>query len=392
MDKTKSVKNLRDTGQSIYEKIICFEWVMVVVYFIARPVFDNGMLTQLIWIPSLLIIFVFSIHFKLTVTELISIFVPFLILLFSIVVQGAFASNQLLGAFCYMTMIIIIIKCSKVVPTDATFNFIFYSCAFLSVLFVVYSFTPLVYMAELQGKHFITTFFVFNLGNSNTASMYLFTFLCVLLINLPYRKYKVLILLLIAFDLYMIFRTECRSIFVTSLIVIAAYFLFSKKRLPKPVIVVCVFIPVLFALIYLYMFYIAGVSNFVFMNEKTFFSGRQNNYYEYLSMINGVTGVLFGNFAEAHFQNAENAPLAVFATIGLVGLIAFYVFYISSLFRISDKPKTQMRTVALFCILGVFLGSSTEASYFLGGFPGNILVATFFLLSNYVHSAENHIM
>lgn len=193
--------------------------------------------------------------------------------------------------------------------------------------------------------------------------------------------------ILVFYDLYMIYRTNSRSTFAVTLLVVISCFLFSNIRINKLIISVCALFPVLFVVVYLYLYYGAGLSNFSFMN-KTFFSGRQVTYLNHLSTIENPINVLFGNFGAHCFQNAENAPLAVFCSVGVIGLIAFYAFYLHVLFSIADKPRSQIRTTCLICILGLFIESSTEASFFLGGFPCVILVSTFMLLGNYMLAIE----
>lgn len=380
---------LKVRGQDLYEVVFRFVWLMTAMYFLIRPILNNSSLTRAIWVPSILLIVIASLRTNLEKIEILSLVVTGVILLFSMISQEkANSEEHFLAAFCYLGMIVVLIKCSSIEPSKKTFDFIFYVCVFLSVLFIIYSFTSIAHSYELYGIKRVTSYFVFNLGNSNTASMFLYSFLCVLLINIPYRKHKWFIIFLIVWDLYLIYGTNSRSTLAATLIVIVACVFFSKKKLSKAVILICVFFPIIFAAIYLYMFYIAGYANFIIM-DKTLFSGRQVGYIKYLSMLESTVNYLFGNFAESRFQNAENAPIAILSSIGMFGVVTFYSFFLHLLFKINTSSTTQMRNICIICILGIFVESSTEASFFLGGFPGIIMMSSFFLLGNYSDPDES---
>ncbi len=383
MQKIEMTNGLRIGKQDLYELIFRFVWLMTAVYFVVRPILNNSSLTRAIWLPSLLLIVLFSLRIHYRWIEFISLIVPGIILLFSVISQtNAKSEEHILAIFCYIGMIIVLMKCSNIIPSQKTFDFIFCLCVFLSVLFISYSFTSIAHTYESYGIGRVTPYLVFNLGNSNTASMFLYSFLCVLMINIPYRKHKWFLILLVAYDFFLIYGTNSRSTLAATLLVIIVCIFFSKKRISKWVICVCVFFPILFAVVYLYMFYVLGYVNFDFM-DKTFFSGRQIGYLNYLAMMKSASHYLFGNFVESRFQNAENAPLAIFASIGIIGLVMFYTFFLHLLFQINENSTTRMKNICLICILGIFIESCTEASFFLGGFPGVIMMATFFLLGNY---------
>ena len=104
---------------------------------------------------------------------------------------------------------------------------------------------------------------------------------------------------------------------------------------------------------------------------------------EYLSYLDGWGKRCFGNFSKACFQNAHNIAVAVLSSTGVVGLSAFFSFYLKLLTGINKETNTAIRNICIVCILGFFIQSSMEASLFLGGFPGIMIVTTFVLLSNY---------
>ena len=83
------------------------------------------------------------------------------------------------------------------------------------------------------------------------------------------------------------------------------------------------------------------------------------------------------------FQNAHNSIVSVLTSVGAIGLVCFYAFYLRTLGFVNENESSAVRTISLICILGLFIQSSMEASYFLGGFPGVMFLSTFILLSNY---------
>ena len=130
-------------------------------------------------------------------------------------------------------MFLVINMCSKTVPSKKTFDYIYYSNVFLSLLFAIYTFTPIAYRVHSDGRVWRSIYYVFDLGNSNLAAMSIFSFYCVLLINLSYRKRKAPIILLMIYDLYMIYGTNCRSVLITVIIVTLAFIFLGKENCPE---------------------------------------------------------------------------------------------------------------------------------------------------------------
>ena len=372
-----------ENRQTLFEKAFCTVWIMVIAYMIIRPVTNNASLIRLIWIPSLIVLFLLSINRTMTWRLFIEIVIPTVIIMVSMLIQsGALNQEHILSAFCYINMFLVINMCSKTVPSKKTFDYIYYSNVFLSLLFAIYTFTPIAYRVHSDGRVWRSIYYVFDLGNSNLAAMSIFSFYCVLLINLSYRKRKAPIILLMIYDLYMIYGTNCRSVLITVIIVTLAFIFLGKRKLPRGVILIGTLIPALFVFIYLTLFNRFGGQGIIVFN-KSLFSGRQENFLEYLGFLRNWWNILFGNFAEAGFQNAHNSIVSVLTSVGAIGLVCFYAFYLRTLGFINENESSAVRTISLICILGLFIQSSMEASYFLGGFPGVMFLSTFILLSNY---------
>lgn len=372
-----------ELGKIKYESVFCGIWVMVVLYMILQPTTHNSALIRMIWIPSTLVLFVISVSRRITKGFFFEIMIPLIIILFSFIFQsGSLNQEHIIAAFCYINMFFVVYKCKGIVPQKRTFDFIFYCSVLLSLLFALYSVTPIAHRVHTRGIVWISTYYVFDLDNSNIAAMYIFSFYCILLINLGYRKYKVFIALIMAYDLYMIYGTRCRSVMITVVVITVLLFTLGRKRIPQAVIVLGVLSPVAFVLFYTWLYGKIG-NQAIMIFDKSLFSGRQINYLEYLSYLDGWGKILFGNFLKAGFQNAHNIVVSVLASSGLFGLLAFFSFYIRLLTGLNKEANTAIRNICIVCVLGLFIQSSMEAGLFLGGFPGIMIITTFVLLSNY---------
>ena len=369
--------------QSWFERLFCTVWIAVIGYMIVWPVTNNNLLMRIIWIPAMLIVFAISIPKVTSRQKIIEIAFPAIILFFSLITQQESGdSAHLFAAFSYIGLLLLTDMCSRTILTKKTFDFVFYSNVILSAVFILYSFTPIAYRVHTNGRVWYSIYYVFDLGNSNFAAMVLFSFYCVLMINLAYRRHKFLIILLIMCVFYLIIRTNCRSAIVSALIVALAYILLGKRKIPFPIIIIGCVTPAIFVYVYLSLYQKMGGERILFYN-KTLFSGRQDVFINYLSYIRNWKHIIFGNFAEAGLQNAHNSTLSVFSSLGLVGIIGFYSFYLRILSEIQHKDSSKIRSMCIICILAFFVQSSMEASYFLGGFPGIMFLSTFVLLANY---------
>lgn len=383
--------NTHRGNQTAFEKVFCVGWLSVIAYMIVLPVTNNRTLIRLIWIPTMLFIFAFSFPRDLSRRQLFEIATPIAILAFSLIGQaGAGDIEHLLSAFCYINLLLVINICAEHSLTKYTFDYIYYSSVALGLLFSVYSFTPIAHRVHTGPVVWQNAYFVFDLENSNYAAMVLFSFYCVLLINLSYRKRKLLILPLISYIFYMIVKTNCRSAILSAVVVAIAYVLWGKRKIPHFIIILSCLAPAAFIFVYLALFQKLGGDSRLILN-KTLFSGRQYVYYDYLLNVQGWKDILFGNFALSGLNNAHNSILSIYTSLGIIGVFCFYSFYFRILSSIEKRSNSSIQSVCLVCILGFFIQSSMEASYFLGGFPGIMFLSTFVLLSNYRDYSENQL-
>ena len=380
-----------DNKQTEYEKSFCLIWLLVFLYMIIRPITNNATLIRIIWIPSLLLLFFVSFRTRITKRYFVEILTPILIIAFSIISQsGALDQDHLLAGFCYINMFVVLNASMNIKPQKKTFDYIFYISVALSFLFFFYTFTPIAHRVHTNDVVWESKYLVYDLGNSNLAAMFIFSFYCVLLINLAYRKKKVLIVLLMVADIYMMYGTNCRSVMVSVVLVTLSYFFVGKRKIPKLLLYICELFPVIFAVVYLILYNQMGTQSVYFM-EKSLFSGRQDNFLGRIESIDSIDTLLFGNFAREALQNAHNIDISVLASLGIVGMISFHSFFFRTTTHIVNQEITAVRNMSIICILGFFIQSSMEAAFFLGGFPGVIFLSTFMMLSNYNdYSLKDH--
>ena len=365
------------SNKVIFERVFRIAWAATVIYMFVWPMTNNSALMRLIWIPSMLLIFLVSIPALLSKRLLYEMLVPVTIMFMTILINdNARNSAHLFAAFSYISMFMLISICAKTRPTKKTFDFIFYVNIILSILFTIYSFTPIAYRVHREGFVWYAIYYVFDLGNSNFAAMVLFSLYCILIINLSYRKHRLPIMILAAYVFYMIYRTNCRSVIMSAVLVVLAYVFIGRRKIPKLFVFLGCMAPMLFISVYLALFRRFGSDGIRFLG-KSLFSGRQIVFSNYLNMLYDWKYILFGNYAEAGLQNAHNSILSIFASLGIIGVISFYSFYLRVVGELQRKDTSPIRTMCIVCILALFVQSSMEASYFLGGFPGIMFLSSF---------------
>ena len=364
---------------SLSEFLFRVEWVLVCTYFLLHPTLYNTSLTGLIWKTGFI---TFSLRTLLNIkqikrTHTTPLVVIILIILFQCVTSGIWSSlDTVFSVSAFFVFLLHISNCEKHIVPRKRFDLVFYSSLFLALLFSVYSLTDLVHKVTTNGQVWYTTYFVFNLDNSNTAGMYLVFVFSILLINYPLRRQKTLLILVLIYLAYMIFRTNARMAILACLFTFCSVWFFQKKHIPQWLVLCFCLLPSLFVSFYLSL-YRSGFENLQILG-KSLFSGRQNTYIEYLNYIQTFPQILFGNLAEITFTNAHNASLAIFCSVGAVGVICFYFIVINQTLKATRISKSSVSAITLCCIMGIFLQACSEATMFLGGFPGISFVSVMY--------------
>jgi len=246
---------------------------------------------------------------------------------------------------------------------------------FSGVLFAIYSFMPFAYYRD---NNTVSSTLTLYFGNSNLAGIYIFAAICIIMIYIRSSKKKGLVGILLAYLLYLLWMTGARTCMIAAIFVITSAILPAKTRIPKLIVVGCFAFPIAFVPAYLKIFK-SGYADLVIMG-KELYSGRQETFSDYLSLLRTSFQWIVGNLGEAGFANAHNAPLAHLCSTGLLGTSLFYGMMLKRTLDCTENKNPIART-ALICILGLFIQSSGEASIFLGGFPGIEFVYVLFYLA-----------
>ncbi len=384
--KPRKVEGALDRTFGSFEKLYILSLLLTLFYFIEHPIYHNPTITRLIWIPATLIMFACCFLLLTKKTIPVAAFLGFMILL-AIIAGGCIASGKvtdfdlLFRCAAFFFLILSLHLMSRTTISKRLFDWIFWVCVIVSLLFFIYSFTSIAHKGfdKDTGSFREYIYFVFNLDNSNIAGMYLFLLLCVLVINVASRRHKLLLWALIFADFYMIYRTNSRSCIIAAAVVCVVAFIPRLRKMPRGVIVLCWLFPIVFVSLYMYL-YNNGYEDVTILN-KSLFSGREKTFVDFLAHIKNRWHVWFGNLAGSGLFNAHNAPLAYYTSLGLVGAAISELLLLNTAFRINHNTRNAF--LAVVAILGCFVQSSAEASLLLGGYPGSVLLTAIVLIANY---------
>lgn len=358
--------------------------IFPLIYFIEYPIFHNDSLNRFVWIPGLLMFLLTCCVNKIDMKIDVRWFIAFFALI-SIIVIGIISSDKLtsfshwLSGFSFILLFLSMKLFSRSNTSKLLFDTIYIFALLLSLVFLIYCFTPIANTIYIDGVLRNSKYYVFNLDNPNSAGMYLFGIFSILVINIPVRRFRVINIALCCAVFYMLFRTNSRACIIAAIIVAVAALWPKKGYVPKIIILLAWLFPIIFVSLYMFM-YDSGVENIEILG-KSLFSGRQEVFTAYLSKIENGWHFLFGNYGSAGLQNAHNAPLSFYTSLGVVGFIITEAMLLINTLRINIGTKVSF--VSVFAVLGLFIQSSAEAGMFLGGFPGIIFLLVFFLLANY---------
>lgn len=369
----------------------CFRvgWVLYLVYLIERPLLNNRSVDVITMILLTLVLFwgvIRNICLFTFKDALIFIVIVMCILMSLLHTCGNITLSLLKSTFCFFATYMLIVVVSRSVVNRRTFDFVYICTIVASLLFIVYYFTPIAYLAETgSGKKYISDGFTCNLGNPNYTGIVLFILFMNLFINVRIRKNKVFITTLMFCLFFLILKTGSRACFL-SIGVALVFSIYDRikyakggGKISKSFIILVTLIPVFFIWLYLAMYY-SGVKNVEILN-KSLFSGREITYIEYLRNIRDIPEFLIGNIVDTQFNNAHNGPLAIFCSIGLIGLISIYVINVSCINNINNG--TWISSICVVCILCVFIHACVEAAFMVGGMSSIVGMSTFYFLSSF---------
>ena len=363
--------------------LIRLNWLIALLYYLVVPIFHNKAITQPLTaagcIASTLIWVVALQHIRVSKLDLSLCLVCLAVLLMKFVVgQSYTVTDGWYAALAFINVLGLFLVFRDIEITQKDFDFIYYISVFLTLLFFVYSFSPLAYRMESEGKVHIVDALVMNLNNPNAAAMHLFGLFCIILMSIGKRRFKVFNIILCAITIYLIFRTECRSCMIAVIFVLVFYIFFRSAVLPKPVVIIGMLLPVVTLAVYLIMYY-SDPSHAITFANKMLFSGRETIYIEVLNELRSPFTILFGAVRKEYFYNAHNAFLSVLSSIGVIGTISYTVLLIR---RVLDVR--QISPVATVCLLGLSIQACAESAMFVGSFPFNMFLMLFLVLGRYL--------
>lgn len=363
--------------------LILFSWVMLGIYFIVQPIFHNAGLTGIIWKVGILSLGLISImHMRyFPVWNYCVICIILSIILIRGIPEGLFTNpNKMFSVIAFINLTILISKSNEIQLKKGIKDKIYWITVCLIILFFLYSFTEIATKVTTDGRVWHTIYFVFNLDNSNIAGIYLYAFYCIIMIFFQEKKsLRGLNIFLMIISIYMIWRTQARSCMVAVIVATILSVYIKNKKIKNWFIIVIYLFPALFIVGYLWL-YNTGFENLM-IGGKSLFSGRQETFLEYFSVIEGPMQIMLGNIAQSTFSNAHNAVLSIYCSIGLTGTIAYYYLIVKKTIIANCFARSMMNRTAIVCILGFIIQTSGEASILLGGFPGAPFIFLFFIFA-----------
>lgn len=307
--------------------------------------------------------------------EALAFYVLISIIICSFIVYSIVPTLDNMLSVLSILCLLLLISISDRIKIDKSLITFIYSCSIVMALVEIgYSQTKYAHWNGYREHIHL----VLGIENPNLTAIFLFLIYAMLIITMKGQKHRWIAILLEGYLLWMIWQTYSRAVIIAAIVLSLVTFGKKLVRIPKLIILGCCAVPFIFVPIYMDLY--QRMSNFQILG-KSIFSGRQNDFINYLSMIDTPMKQLFGNLGLNMFQNAHNGPLAIYTAIGLIGTIAFYYILIKRLVKASERASA-MGNVAIVAILSCFLHSCGEAALFLGGFPGIVFMFAMFVFTH----------
>ena len=271
--------------------------------------------------------------------------------------------------FIEMPLAIILMDCVRY--NEKNVKFVLYINILIAIVFSILSMTEYAYSGVLDSLYL-------GYSNPNATAIYLMLNQAILIMFLPMiRKWiiKCCVIGLCAYEEYLIFLTDSRTCILVSVVIIAYYFLGKRIKIPKWIIAVAIVFPLVFLLVYSYMYANGEYMNLQILG-KDLYSGREVYFLDQFSQLAG--NYAFGDIQQYHFTNMHNGPLTIIASCGILGYIWWFLFYFFTIRRYYSGAKSPLQFISLVAIFGVFIHSSSEAVLIVGGAHYSIIVATFY--------------
>ncbi len=269
---------------------------------------------------------------------------------------------------CYLALPIYFLYLDYLKPDKWMLHFIFILNFLASVVFGLLSFSSLSYAGYENYIGTSSAWMTLGYENPNQTAMYLLINQVVLLCAFYYYSKKPIRLILLADALFMgwlILKTSSRTCIGISALILAVCIFRRKYRIKKYVVAGILILPLLFFIIYPYLF-----DNTLFVGVviggKTDYSARGEFFKTAITAVGDR--FLFGDFGRFQLQNLHNGPLSIYASVGVIGLAFFYVYYYRAYYRMLYYGfQCKAAFLAAVGLLSVFLHACTESGFITGG-------------------------
>lgn len=258
---------------------------------------------------------------------------------------------------------------------DKTKQFILYSNLILGIVFVILS---------IIKPYNLYSQLTLGMSNPNTTGILIYYNLIFLLLLLFIKKSKILSLLLIILCIYegfLLFMTDSRTAII-SIALIFLYVIFGKRiLLTRWLIGLCLIWPILFFVIYIFLYLTSIVPIDFMLLNKPFFTQREIMWIEvYNSIKHNLWGGHYSLFYNEMLHNSHFDLLTKYGLPTMIFILIYIYKVLTSLLKKSNS--TIFGRLALIAILGAFIQGSSESSVLDGGLNAYICLGSFMLLIN----------
>lgn len=369
----------RGTGSDFLFRVLC---ILFAAYVVVYPLEINVLFKSIMFAIYLVMLLIVARCFCQRTVPLVDFLLQFLVILLVVLEFICYDIplnvSSIQSIFCYLLLVVLMIAHNGFVCTKRTHDDLFRTCVLVTLVLSAYSFLPFAYYH--RETHEVGIYLTLNLDNSNFTGIVLFFLFTVLWSERKNRKCKLLLYALMAYLVYMIYLTNSRTCLATTAMLIAYTILFSKKTIPKWMIVVILVIPFVFVPVYTYLSE-QGSDTILFMGKRIF-SGRQDIYARYLAYMQEPIYQMFGNMKEVFFLNAGNGPLALYCSTGIFATAAFYLLHIRQLLKSRQNAQSVVARSALVALLSFAIHTCAESSMVLGGIVSLFTYFSLFVLTH----------
>ncbi len=370
-----------EEDQSFFVSVFkfCFYITLVsnLVIFIAQPIdftLLEALASRCFMLTNLLAFVIAIMHSAKKYVPYITmqIITIFFILCFSIISfllynQGGFY-QYIIRMWCYLALPFYFLYINYLTPDKKLINTLFIINILTSFVYILLSFSKYSYKGYESFLGTNNAWLTLGYDNPNQTAMYIVINMIILICAFHYyrkKSIKFLLFLDICYLCILLFRTSSRTCILIGVVIILADIFKRSYRINKAVIIVTLFLPLLFLIIYPFL----NQHNMLFLfsfGGKTDYASRSQIFQAVLVEVQDK--FLFGEFGKYQLQNLHNGILCVYASLGLVGVILFYIYFIRAYINlIEGKIKSKAAFISSVGLLSVFLHACTEGAFIIGG-------------------------